>query len=581
MHLNTELVSLVFKFCPYVFITNVGRLVSKTWFIAATLNAKTQEALDAQAALFLTLLESKQFGDGDRLAVKTVHDFTLSYIARDQKRIAYVERALGVMDPEHENTPYLKTEIFYALQTICMPWLPFTKLTTGFTPAGLEIIRRLDNHEPIIGVTAGAGAGKSTFSCKLIDRQLKLENQNILFTAFNNLIVDDIFQRFRGKHGVKDLPPGLSIATLHALAVRSAIGVGIWKDRVIDSDDAALARAFRFEVLDAADEDVEDYLEELRLYCNGQIPVPEPAVLSVYKRMLDSEDPLGQTMEVLLHWFAHAACDDAYTLIIVDEAQDMNALMLQWLNAQKSAQKIYLGDSSQTINSFMYCSDVLSTMNDKVVFPSSRRFGKNIARLVNRIHTIAKREAPLLFAHGPDTEVIPIHRGEIVQKVTFLASLNRNVFERALVAIDNDQTVAFLGGFAKTMKAVIDNAHRLDELAFELVTKKTTRRSWWFKQFTTDPQAFSAKLRRIEENTTSVESADVVLGTAFVTKGLEFNNVELCPDLYVHYSNEPGSQLHKLWVLLVACTRAKHKLYIPTFPTSTNTKQTLWRLLML
>jgi hypothetical protein len=570
-----ELLANVFRFCPLVFVHNVARLVCKKWYVASKF---AQLTIDHEAALFLEVLHAKQKGT-EPLAVTTIHAVVRQFLLQAPQNVAVAERAIAMC-----SSSTLRAEVFHVVQSVALAWLPLERTLPGFAPAGKLILHRLGAGEKQIGVAAPAGAGKSTFSVQLIRHTLSTnKSASVLFTAFNTLIVEDIHSRMatavastRHPSCPRALPVGLTVSTLHALALRRLRECGLYKEKIIDNDDAALVRAFRCELED--DDDPEDSLNELSLYCQGRLRFPEDAVVNVYERMFDMDDPLGQTYDAMMYWFANEGHDMQHTLIIVDEAQDMNTTMRTWLTHQHSAQKIFLGDSSQSINGYMGASDVLETMADLVAFPASRRFGPAVARLVNRIHVLVGVNRPLLYATGYDTVIEPLLQEVTLKGVTFLSSTNRCLFERALRAVANGHTVHFLGKFFETFKDIHTNRSQLADFAEQL--KKSKRGKWWHHIFISDPAKFCERLQTLEENSTTAASANLCLGTAFVTKGLEFDHVELGSDFQC-FKPAQDSKNQKMWALLVACTRAVKTLHIPAFPGSGGRSNTLWQFLML
>lgn len=111
------------------------------------------------------------------------------------------------------------------------------------------------------------------------------------------------------------------------------------------------------------------------------------AVLSVYARRLHEG-----TMAPLMAWAewtltVSRARHETHKVVVIDEAQDLNMTMVQWVRQQTHAGIILLGDPLQQIYGFRGCVDAVATIGCDRTLPltTSFRFSRSIADMANAL----------------------------------------------------------------------------------------------------------------------------------------------------------------------------------------------------
>jgi len=237
--------------------------------------------------------------------------------------------------------------------------------------------------------------------------------------------------------------------------------------------------------------------------------------------------------------------------ILFDEAQDSSPVMLDVVERQKGAQKIYVGDPHQAIYAWRGAVDAiesLATSGDLPKFPLSQswRFGQEIADVANRILDVKGEKnlivgAPLREGKEPGQIVVGTSVPDVI-----LTRTNAGIVREAITQLANGRTVGIVGGVNEIAAKMLG--------AYELATQDHTNIRFYseFSNWndlvvaaqTDDGAQFAPFVRMVEEygpelpgivtqlktECVSPETADVTLCTAHKFKGQERKVVALSSD---------------------------------------------------
>lgn len=312
-----------------------------------------------------------------------------------------------------------------------------------------------------------------------------------------------------------------------------------------------------------------------RTFTNNKI-VHKALLPALKVAWLDLQDPNGQlrfTHDVYVKLFELSdECVIPADFILVDEAQDLNPVLISILNKQH-VQIVVVGDSQQAIYGWRGAIDALET------FPAERthylthsfRFGQGIADVANQILASIESAQLRLIGRGEESVV-----GISDTPNAILTRTNAGAIGAVLSAIESGRKPFLVGGGQEVesfTKAVRDLK----------VGKRTTHpdlvnfSSWAEVQDSVeDDPAYEdlkllvklidnhgiAKILEAVANVTPEESADVVVCTAHKSKGLQWDTVQIAPDFPSDRESDEEKRL-----LYVAITRAQRHLdYTACFP---------------
>lgn len=262
-------------------------------------------------------------------------------------------------------------------------------------------------------------------------------------------------------------------------------------------------------------------------------------------------------------------------LLLVDEAQDLNPVMLDIVR-QHQGRTIAVGDSRQQIYSWRGSIDALDSL-EGVVLPltTSFRFGPQIAERANEVLRLL--DSPyLLVGRGPDAvEFLPSERHAQLYR-TNSAMLAGVIAESA-----KGRKVHCTRAIGPLVSLLDDLCRAYDNQWQSARDPRVQHAGSWalLKEELADDIDAAPLLRLVEQNVGEARqmveslsgftsrpavSADVILTTAHQSKGLEFTNVEICPD----FAGRAQRDVEELRLLYVALTRAKRGLFIPPLVTA-------------
>uniref|UniRef100_A0A147BDJ4 Putative 3'-5' dna helicase n=1 Tax=Ixodes ricinus TaxID=34613 RepID=A0A147BDJ4_IXORI len=286
----------------------------------------------------------------------------------------------------------------------------------------------------------------------------------------------------------------------------------------------------------------------------------------------------------------------AYDCIFVDEAQDCNPAMLDFILAQ-SCPKILVGDPNQQIYAFRRAIDALSSVPGTHTFylTKSFRFGPEIGYIAScALETLKGISNKTIVGSAEPGKV----DGSISGQVAVIARSNLTLFNQAVEIVCNEQyrrmglshvNGAFIGGIAgygfQQILDIYKLCHKPEDVAS--IKDSFVRRFDSFAGLRSyarnaEDVELLARILFVEEHVHAVPQyvrtlemkcsgndklANIVFTTAHKAKGLEFDTVMLADDFFVgncslgnHKVSLNAETIQEYNVLYVAMTRAKKRL---------------------
>ena len=286
-----------------------------------------------------------------------------------------------------------------------------------------------------------------------------------------------------------------------------------------------------------------------------------------------------------------------YDVIFVDEAQDVNPVMLSIVN-QSGKAVIAVGDPFQQIYSWRGAEDALDRLRGpKLFLTQSFRFGEAIAemaRVVLNSKPVKRPEKPLRGNPGRQSKVILYETQQLAMAPVILCRSNAGVISASLACAEAGKRFHVVGG-TKDLEIDIRSSVALHEGKREYIRSENILRfSNWQEMVAEAEQMGDYALKRLIDMVESKRSgkvlqnlsdfheedksrAGVVISTGHKAKGLEWPVVAMGTDwrppekLIKAYKEavESGKQseiqaaLEEWHVLYVALTRAVDVLALP------------------
>lgn len=275
-----------------------------------------------------------------------------------------------------------------------------------------------------------------------------------------------------------------------------------------------------------------------------------------------------------------------YDEILVDEAQDINAL-IRTVVMQQQSRVLLVGDQWQGVYGFRGAQNAMALIEPDVrlYLTQSWRFGEAIAETANSVLRQLGEQKPLRGAPGIASRVESYMPSE--DQTTILCRKNASVILRAIAAAKTGKSLEFIGGLnSYPFDDVLDAFHlwtgdgaaikgdllrpyaSFQDLADSAQTLRDPVLSR-LVEFVETEQYEVPELVRLVTEATVPRAGDVVLSTTHKAKGLEWDRVVIEEDfpeffneereLEERFLEEDGKQ--ELNLLYVAATRARQVLY--------------------
>ena len=359
----------------------------------------------------------------------------------------------------------------------------------------LDIFDAVENGNDNIAINAVAGSGKTTTIVSACKR-LNASERDVIFLAFNKLIVEELKGKLKGYAYVSTLHAfGFSILKrlYNHPEYKMYIKVDSWKYRkyvrenvfslskIITPDtDAAKVFGFccnvdklyslaRVNLIEYSENDLSklrNLVDEHNLLCLfDEVEVCNLMLADAYK--FPKDWTIDYTDMIVLPLF-HQECIPTYKYVFIDECQDLNtAQRMMMLAASRNGRFIAVGDRNQAINGFAGadCSsfDKIANQPNTIELPLSvnYRCGTNIINLAQEI-----------VPH------IQAHKGAIKGEVFHVKQLTKDLFKEndmilcrtsaplvglCMKLIENGITAVVKGkDIAQDLKNLIENANTKD-----------------------------------------------------------------------------------------------------------------------
>lgn len=313
-------------------------------------------------------------------------------------------------------------------------------------------------------IEAGAGTGKTT-TLKMLAAAKR--GRRGLYIAYNKAIADD---------AKRDFPQDVKCATAHSLAF-GAVGRQ-FKHRLNGSRLPAREVCKILNINDpvrladdraplAPNQIARLVMETVARFCRSADP--EPSGRHIPKKPgIDTPEDLKILREVLVPYAAAAWQDltrtdgrlrfehDHYLkmwqlskpklpteYVLLDEAQDANPVIADIVNGQDHAQRILVGDRSQSIYGWRGAVDAMETFpaDHRLALSQSFRFGAAVAREANKWLGVLGAELRLTGFDRINSMVTPVQVPDAM-----LCRSNSEAVAQAMNASDEGRKVALVGG---------------------------------------------------------------------------------------------------------------------------------------
>jgi len=277
-----------------------------------------------------------------------------------------------------------------------------------------------------------------------------------------------------------------------------------------------------------------------------------------------------------------------YTMIICDEAQDLNPTVGDILKRQKTG-LLVIGDENQAIYQFRGASNAMRELDvdERHYLTTSFRFGSGIAAVATALLSTFRQLPRPITGKGKYRETA--FKIDSAQTYCIISRTNAALFDAAVEMLESQRPFHFIGGTDRyRFDQMMDAAHlaggRTDEI-----------RDSTLKQFASLPELKTAadatddrelkflakitekygeripslieelKRRHVDQLSPSSLKGGVIFTTAHRSKGLEFEQVRLTDD-YVNLTDDkeniepavniPESELNLLYVATTRAERA-------------------------
>jgi superfamily I DNA/RNA helicase len=453
------------------------------------------------------------------------------------------------------------------------------------------------NFKDILLVNAYAGTGKTSTLIQFAQARPK---EKILVLTYNRSMKEEGERKFAHL-------PYVTVKTIHSLAY-GAIGKNYkerfgklraydlmdFLDDIIKSiryKSASLLLSYIREFANSA-YDIETYkkikyneverIEELDLIPAHYLLSKLPEIWEIILK--DPSFPFEHDFYLKLYQLSKPTLP--YSIIMVDEAQDISGVMMDIVLSQKNAKKVFIGDKYQQIYSWrgaINSLETLSTINGVKTLYLSHSFRCR--------HEIAKKANPylqLLNAAVPFKGVKKGIQSETKGPLAVIARTNARLFDYAVDEMEKNPSVKFhfVGGI---------NSYNFQDL-IDIQNLILQRRELIYDKFLKNFESFSklaeyayeaneidletkieivknhinkniSKLvTELESRNTSQQDATVILTTGHKSKGLEWSRVKILDDFanLRRMLEEKRKTLKKeeINLIYVAITRAKEELEI-------------------
>lgn len=297
-----------------------------------------------------------------------------------------------------------------------------------------------------------------------------------------------------------------------------------------------------------------------------------------WENTIDPQSVIPMTHDAYLKLYSMKDLDIQTDYIMIDENQDSSPVILRIVEAQKKAQKIYVGDRYQAIYGWRGAINAMDFVTGTHVnLTKSFRFGNNVEKIANLLLDYAGNEVPLK-GNGSDEGKLTLNERDIVPNCVISrtnAGVIRNIFEFSErykdkvigASCDLKEIEKFVFSYIELKKGkrvehpllfAFDKIEELEKYCEENTEDmEITGMVKLIEKF--GDKALLSAIKRCEDT----KHPDIMCTTAHKSKGLEWDNVLISNDFF--YKVEEGQiaiDNEELNLVYVACTRAKKDLCI-------------------
>ncbi|MFB8243341.1 UvrD-helicase domain-containing protein, partial [Kitasatospora purpeofusca] len=451
-----------------------------------------------------------------------------------------------------------------------------------------------------VAVQALAGTGK-TSTLLMVTR--RLPDKRIAYIAFNRSIADEAKRRMPrnvtsdtshafARAGLKGeaIERKVAIARSHPGArrdkdVAAALGITrplLYKGGEVEPEDIA---RIAMQAVRLYRESADDELGPQHLGAWGRTPAAPGLLAAARRAWADITDPDSDKIvfksDDYIKMWALKRPRLPYSMILFDEAQDINAVLKRVIQDQP-AQTIVVGDSQQSIYSFRGAIDALKDWPADTVLPltQSWRFGPEVAAVGNGYLNLLGADLELQGNPALDTEIGLVDEPDAILTKTNIGAVGA-VFE----GLDAGKRVAMVGGgtdikqialAAKDLQAGRRTKHA------ELSAFEDWEEVRQYAESNEDAKALQTFVRLLdryspdhiidmvrqlvpEDAKDPKQRPDLTVSTAHKAKGREWDNVRIGPDFPQPKEDTETGEIvlpggEDLRLAYVTVTRAKKRL---------------------
>lgn len=492
-------------------------------------------------------------------------------------------------------------------------------MTETYTPSWTDEQTKIIHHELKPGhvslIEGFAGCSKTTTLFQLCKQNW---GKRILYFTFNRSLMESSKEKF------KDFPH-VTIDTFHSFALRELTrSISVEDEPPIEVIDL-IQVSDAMEALHTEDyENVAGAIRVLERFCStvdetilpehaeGVLPrmaIPELSVRlarKLFALILAGRFPYPHDLYMKRYMDLHPNLID-YDVVLVDEAQDITPLQLDFVLRQKHASMVLVGDPHQTLYTFRFVCNPFEAIPDmggivpyeRFRLSKSFRFGSEVSDFSTRFLRHFKDDASIqIQSHGSiaqDCTQIEANASNLPRKRTHLFRTNRGMVKDLFcMAADPDVRSVHVLGNAFVPRDEIRALHEIQAVVDKnyakpfknpLMATCTTLRD--LRNLFGSIRDFRGTLRVDlvrelgmkamirhwecvdEKNEDVAESADIVLGTVHQAKGLEFDHVVLGDDFptietvrNLNVDEKKKNMVDILNIYYVAMTRPRKALYL-------------------
>lgn len=450
-----------------------------------------------------------------------------------------------------------------------------------YTPEQHDILDHAVDHDGTLLVSARPGTGK-TFLAHRIAEALKPKSG--LYTAFNKAIVECGVSLFAGLN--------VECKTMHALAYRyvrpkmdiSDISYSCITEKMEYDEKLKLIEAINLFFVSAST-DMYDFMDE---HFKGVQNGKRLGTLATkyIQKMLDEE--MNPTFNFMLKYFhlmlVEGTINCSYDLVIMDEINDVTAVVLEIFKLIKAPKKIGLGETNQAIYDFLNLVNGFEELKDVPILGLTQSFRCSIP-IASKIQAFMRLDVNDDFKFtGTDEPVAngkylycTATNGKIIQEIS--ERLHDNLGFALLRKIPEIFAYPMAISTAAQGREVFQKKYRYLETEYKEY-EKTRKRGYSYMQHLldklTDQETKSAVNLILSLNRRGINlfnlyreakaaevDLDYTIATVFTSKGLEFETVYIADDLNRRIQSireKGGIQDHEDLVAYrcyyVACSRA-------------------------